>query len=249
MNRGYVKIYRKTLDSGFLRNHNAWILFSYCLLKATHKEYKAIVGNQEVYLKPGQLIFGRRLAAEETGLSERQIRTALVFLQNVQIVTSKPTNKFSIISIVNWETYQSPEPDTDQQNDQHATSNRPHTRTKEHKNNLSVELYNFYLSEIVPAEKTKKRAESNIKSHLHNHSPDDLKQAISNYKTVAAKRDPQYRKNPANFFGKRESAFIDYLPENFQANNAGVHEAPETQRTRFFSANDPESIERLYSNE
>lgn len=135
MRQGYIRLYRKSLDSGLIRSHNAWILFTYCLLKATHQEYKAVVGNQEILLQPGQFIFGRRMAAEETGLTERQIRTALQSLINLKILTSKTTNKFSIITIINWDIYQAPEPENDQQNDQHVTSNRPHTKTKEHKNN------------------------------------------------------------------------------------------------------------------
>ena len=136
MNKGYIKLHRKSLDNGLLKNHKAWVLFSYCLLKATHKEFKAIVGNHEVLLYPGQLIFGRRRASEETGLTHQQIRTALQSLRNLKILTSKSTNKFSIITIINWDTYQSIEPENNQQINQSLTSKQPHTRTKEHKNNI-----------------------------------------------------------------------------------------------------------------
>jgi hypothetical protein len=220
MHRGYVRLYRKSLDSGLIRNHNAWILFTYCLLKATHKQYKAVVGNQEIFLKPGQLIFGRRLASEETGLSEQQIRTALRILAIFGILTIKSTNKFSIITIVNWDVYQKEDGQSNQQINQQSTSNQPHTKTKEHKNNnnnTATEIFDFYLIEIEPAERTKQRALSNIQSHLKKYSLDDLKQSIRNYAGIALTREPNFRKDPANFFGKRDPAFIDYLPENFQA--------------------------------
>lgn len=124
MNQGYVKLWRKSIHNGWLQNHRLWVFWSYCLLRANHKETKVKIGFQEITLKPGQFIFGRRVTAEELNMSERQIRTALAFLKKAGNVTSKTTNKFSIITIVNWHTYQSGEI----QNDQQATSKRPQTR-------------------------------------------------------------------------------------------------------------------------
>ena len=65
MHRGYVKLWRKSLESGLLQNAEAWQLMTWCLLKATHKPHKQLVGSSIVELQPGQLIFGRKKAAEE----------------------------------------------------------------------------------------------------------------------------------------------------------------------------------------
>lgn len=133
MNRGYIKLYRKSLDAGWLKNHKLWAFWSYCLLKATHKEFDAIVGLQVIHLLPGQFVFGRKRASEETGLTEREIRTILAFLRKSGNLTIKTTNKYSVITIVNWSTYQNSETANDQQNDQQVANKCPHTRTKEHK--------------------------------------------------------------------------------------------------------------------
>jgi len=128
VNRGWIRLWRKSLDKGWLRSHKLWALWTWALIKASHKDHVQIVGGQEVHLKPGQFVFGRRMAAEELGMSEREIRTRVAFLIKAGNLTIKATNKFSIISIVNWGTYQ-PEPvSNDQQNDQQATSKRPQTR-------------------------------------------------------------------------------------------------------------------------
>lgn len=145
MNRGYVRLWRKSLDAGWIKNHKLWAFWCYCLMKATHKEYDAVVGLQIVHLYPGQFIFGRRKAAEETGLTEREVRTILAFLIKAGNLTIKTTNKFSVITVVNWPIYQSLNDENDQQNDQQVTSNRPHTRTIEHKNKKTPEEI---LSEI-----------------------------------------------------------------------------------------------------
>jgi hypothetical protein len=106
-------------------------------MKASYKEFDAIVGLQVVHLMPGQFIFGRKKAAEETGLTEREIRTILDFLRKAGNLTIKTTNKFSIISIINWTIYQSEEIENDQLNDQPLTSKGPHTNIKEVKTFLS----------------------------------------------------------------------------------------------------------------
>ncbi|MDM7986189.1 MAG: hypothetical protein QUS13_02510 [Smithella sp.] len=49
-------------------------------------------------------------------------------------MTIKTTNKYSIITIVNWQTYQTQENENDKQNDKPLTNKGQHTRTKEHKN-------------------------------------------------------------------------------------------------------------------
>jgi len=141
MNRGYVRLYRKSIDSGWIKNHKLWAFWTYCLMKATHKEFDAIVGLQVVHLMPGQFIFGRKKAAEETGLTEREIRTIIAFLINCGNLTIKTTNKFSIISIVNWISYQGDDIENDQLNDQPLTNKGPHTNTITHKNKTPEEIF------------------------------------------------------------------------------------------------------------
>jgi len=74
---------------------------------------------------PGDFIFGRRSASIELGMSERTIRTNLDSLRKRKNVTIKTTNKFSIISVINWDIYQSDKSTSDQQSDQQVTSKRP----------------------------------------------------------------------------------------------------------------------------
>jgi len=70
MEEGWVKLWRKSIDSGLIKNHKAWIFWTYCLMKANHKkDYKQTIGFQEVLLQPGEFVFGRKKASFETGLS------------------------------------------------------------------------------------------------------------------------------------------------------------------------------------
>lgn len=129
MNRGYVKLWRKTLDNGIMRNHQLLAFWVWCLMRATHKPVKVMVGYQVIGLEPGQLIFGRDKAASMLNLSPRTVRTCLETLKNAQQLTIQTTNKYSIISIINWHVYQGNENANDQQDDhlsvQRATNKRP----------------------------------------------------------------------------------------------------------------------------
>lgn len=139
MNRGYIRTWRKVLDSGWLKNHKLWVFWSYCLLKASHKEFDAIIGLQVVHLMPGQYIFGLRKASSETGLTIREIRTILDFLRKAGNLTIKTTNKFSVISIINWHIYQTEDSKNDTLNDKPLANKGQHTKTKEHKNKKTPE--------------------------------------------------------------------------------------------------------------
>ena len=131
MNDGWIKLYRQSIEKGWLKNHKLWVFWCWCLLKASHKKSSVIVGYQQVQLEPGQFIFGRKKAAKELKMSERAIRTCVDFLKNVGNIATKPTNKFSIVTICNWSTYQETEKVKRPATDQQPTNNRPATDHKQ----------------------------------------------------------------------------------------------------------------------
>ena len=123
MHRGYIKIWRKTLDSGLIQLPNALALFVYMLLNATHKPIRY----GTVDLERGQLVTGRHKLAADLVMSERSIRTALEHLIKLDFIASSSTNKYTVYTIVNYSKYQDCDIPTDQENDQQPTSNRPAT--------------------------------------------------------------------------------------------------------------------------
>jgi hypothetical protein len=126
-NSGWVKFFRTTLEEGWLTNHKLWAFLSYCLLKASYKKTSTMVENQQVTVLPGQFVFGRLKAAKELKMSESNVRTYLSTLRRLGVVksTTHPTKQFSIITVVNWDIYQSTEDKTDQPIDQATTNLRP----------------------------------------------------------------------------------------------------------------------------
>jgi hypothetical protein len=131
MNQGYVKLWRKSLDAGWFRNPKLWTFWTWCLMKASHKEHKVIIGHQEITLKPGQFIFGRKQAAKELKMNPSQIYRLSMFLKNSQNLNIKTNNKFSVFSIINWGIYQSGEFKNEHQNEQQANIKRTSSEHKQ----------------------------------------------------------------------------------------------------------------------
>jgi hypothetical protein len=106
----------------------------------TRKPLKYIARGQQIDLEPGELIFGRKKLSMELRLSDRSVRTCLQHLEAWGNLTIRSTNRFSILKVTNWETYQELESQIDQQNDQEVTSTRPEsdqqTTTKQEVKNV-----------------------------------------------------------------------------------------------------------------
>ena len=103
---GWVKLHRKALASAVWANQDLWRFWSWCLMKAAYKPSTTLVKFKPVRLLPGQFVFSRALAAGETGLSERTVRTCLQTLNSLGTLSVAATNVYSLITITNWSAYQ-----------------------------------------------------------------------------------------------------------------------------------------------
>ncbi len=149
MYQGYIKLWRKVFKSNVWKNKNLWRFWTWCLLKASHKKHKILVGFQEVELMPGQFVFGRKQCAKETGLSEQNIRTCIRILNNSEL-TIKSTNRFSIGTIIKWSDYQF----SDNQTNQPSTSCQPASNqqvtTNKNVNNIKNVKNKPYFQKDIP---------------------------------------------------------------------------------------------------
>ena len=158
---GFIKLHRKILEWGWYDDPNTKIVFLHLLLTANYSDscYKGID------LKPGQTVTGRKSLSEALGISEQEVRTALNHLKSTNEITIKSTNKFSVVTIVNWESYQcvaeestnevtdnltNNQPTTNQQ----LTNNQPHYKNnKNNKNRRTQEekkdIYSAERTEII----------------------------------------------------------------------------------------------------
>jgi DnaD/phage-associated family protein len=135
--QGWIKLHRKLLASDVFQNEKLLKVFIYCLLKATHSEISQKVGRQTVELKPGQFIYGRKKAALELNMKESTVRDYINILKDDGVITVNPTNKYSIITVVNWDLYQSKEETPDNKYDS-TSDNKPTTEGQQKDTNKNV---------------------------------------------------------------------------------------------------------------
>ncbi len=103
MSEGYIGIYRKMMKWEWYQDQNTKAVFIHLCLMACHEISGANWQGQ--HIERGQLITGRKRLAKDLGLSEQQIRTSLLRLKATNDITIESTTKNSIITIVNYETY------------------------------------------------------------------------------------------------------------------------------------------------
>lgn len=97
----YVKISRKILEWEWYTDANTKVLFLHILLKANWKDGRF----QGVEVPRGSFVTSLQNLAAETGLTVRNVRTALKHLENTGEVTSNRHVKFSVITVKNYDRY------------------------------------------------------------------------------------------------------------------------------------------------
>lgn len=120
MTAGWIKLHRQMTEWEWYNDANTIRLFLHLLLTANHDDNRW----QGVMVRRGQRIAGRHTLSEELGISERSIRTSLKRLKSTSEVTIKATNRFSVITVNNYEKYQSKEL-SDQPSVQPRANKRP----------------------------------------------------------------------------------------------------------------------------
>ncbi|WP_144582410.1 hypothetical protein [Bacillus licheniformis] len=131
--QGWIKLHRKLRNNPVFNNPNLLRLWLICLTEASHTSRKQMIGNQVVDLSPGQFVTGRFDIAEmfNEGLkkSDRVSGKATVYrwlekLQEMNFLSIKKTNKFSIVTINNWVLYQQEGLQNDHQNEHQMNNKR-----------------------------------------------------------------------------------------------------------------------------
>ena len=120
---GWIKLHRRLINWEWYQDSNMVHLFIHLLLSANHKPGKW----RGVDIDRGQLITGRNKLSEQTGISHQTIRTCIDRLKSTNELTIKVTNRYSLLTICNYEEYQLHELDTNQPTNQQSTNNQPAT--------------------------------------------------------------------------------------------------------------------------
>jgi hypothetical protein len=144
MDQGWIKIHRSILEWEWFDDANTFRVFFYCLIKANHK----LKTWQGIKIPRGTFITSYSGIAEDLKLSFQQVRTALDKLILTQEITRKATNKYTMISVCNYEIYQLKE-SAEQQTEQQTNNNQITTTKNDKKVIIKEKLYSTTIQKIV----------------------------------------------------------------------------------------------------
>ena len=110
MDSGYIKLYRSLLEDPIWTNSTAeqCVILIQLLFFVTWKPKKWDVFGRKFTLNPGQGFVSIRDFSKICGhgVSRQKVRTAFKRFENLGFLTQEPTQKGTLITIVNWRKYQ-----------------------------------------------------------------------------------------------------------------------------------------------
>lgn len=118
---GYIYLERKMLDKGFWKNSYYTHLWIHLLFLASHEDKEFFWLGKTQKLKRGQLITGRKALAKDTGIPETTIERILDYFIREGQIGQQTTNKFRLITVLNYNKYQDKRTANGQQTDNKRT--------------------------------------------------------------------------------------------------------------------------------
>lgn len=140
---GWIRVHRKLIEEPWFKKSEYVHLWLYLLLKANHKDKEVFIGNEKVIVKRGQLLTSRHKLAEVVRIQENKIYRILKCFENEHQIEQHKTNKYTLISIVNYDTYQKSEQISEQQMNNKCTTAEQQMNTNNNDNNI---LFNLFIN-------------------------------------------------------------------------------------------------------
>ena len=197
--QGYIKLYRQITDTPVWADSDKLKLWLMCLMKATHDEKTQVVGNQIIELKAGQFITGRSALSDEFNRDVKKDRrvdglTLFRWLSLFEkMLNIKKTNKYSLVTVLNWDKYQGQRTSNEQQLNNKRTSNEQQLNTNKNDKNVKnvknekkedicyqqiADMYNNTCVSFPRLTKLSDARKKAIKARLKTYTADDLQKAF-----------------------------------------------------------------------
>lgn len=220
---GWLKLHRSVTDSFVFKNPDRLKFWIWCLCKASHQERETTVGLQDIKINKGQFIFGRKVASTELNMAESKIYRLLKTFEKREKIEVESNNKFSIVTVVNWEFYQATEQQSEQQSDNKLTTNEQQSNTdkkvkkeKKVKNKANTDDFKE-IRKAYPGTKTKVTADKKLPDLIDEYGKEQILRSVLRYKKfVEDKRAEGFKDmnflNESTFWNGR---YVDYLDENY----------------------------------
>lgn len=133
-NQGFIFLHRRFLDWEWYGEPNMVALFIHILLSANYeaKRWKGIE------IERGQFITSLQSLSDAIGVSVMKVRTCLKRLEETGEITTKTTNKYSVITICKYDSYQSQNSDANKQITNNQQTDNKQITIKQQSNNNNI---------------------------------------------------------------------------------------------------------------
>lgn len=220
---GWLKLYRSILDSAVFQDAEVLKVWIWLLCNVAFEQHETIRYGKVIRLKPGQIATGRKKIAQCTDLNETKVYRALTALKSLGNIEIKSTNKYSIITVVNWDKYQdenckrtaneqqtNSKPTTEEQQDNNKRTQ--HKNGKKGKNEKNIYICSFFQSvwDEYPKKLGKNKITKAAMKQLEEAGEDAVMGAVRHYveKIKREGTEEKYIMHGSTFFN---GAWTDYL--------------------------------------
>lgn len=104
--KGFALLHRKIMETPFYKDAEASHLWVHLLLRANYEPAVIQTDYGDVMCQRGEFLTGRNTLAEETGLTSDRVKSLLRKFKNLGMITTKSTNRFTVIQVVKYDEYQ-----------------------------------------------------------------------------------------------------------------------------------------------
>jgi len=147
----YIKLDRDLLYSYCFANPNHLKIWIWLLIKANFKNAFVPInlgkGFKTIEVKRGQLIFGRNKAEDELGLNGSLIYRTLQLFEELGQINIEVNSHYSVITICNYDSYQSNNDEVEQATNNQCTTNEQHVNNTCTTREQHVNIYKEELEE------------------------------------------------------------------------------------------------------
>jgi len=193
---GWLKLYRVLIQKPIWKQstpeQKAILITLLCMVN--HEEQEWEWQGRKYICKPGQVITSLEKIAKEAGkgITLKNVRTAIDRFQKYGFLANESTNKNRLITITNWELYQSGDDEqaskrasNGQATGKQRATNKNNKNDKNNINNIYNVIFEHWNSKkIIVHKKLTDKIKRKISGALNTYSPDEIKKAIDNYSTV-----------------------------------------------------------------
>lgn len=150
MSSGWIKLHRQFTKWEWYTDPHMAHFFLHCLLSANHEDGR---WRGEV-IKRGQFITSLSHLKRDTGISTQSIRTCIAKLSSTQELTCISTNRFRLITLNNYEKYQTKEEPTGHLTFSQQATNKLLTTNKKNKKEKNEEELRVADSTLTPSQES-----------------------------------------------------------------------------------------------